>query len=53
MKKVDAGQRRAALAAMDAVLGLQLLTLSREELRLRPKDATIDEAMRISNQFED
>jgi cysteinyl-tRNA synthetase len=43
MKKVDDGQKRAALAVMDAVLGLQLLTLSREELRIRPKTATIDE----------
>jgi len=42
MKKIDAGQKRAALDAMDAVLGLQLLTLSREELRVRPKAAEID-----------
>ncbi|WP_245836547.1 cysteine--tRNA ligase [Sphingopyxis indica] len=44
MKKVDAGQKRAALAAMDAVLGLDLLTLSREALRIRPKAAVIGEA---------
>lgn len=43
MKKIDAGQKRTAIAAMDAVLGLDLLTLSRTDLRLRPKDATIDE----------
>lgn len=43
MKKVDAGQKRATLAAMDAVLGLDLLTLSREDLRLRPKTVTIGE----------
>jgi len=42
MKKVDAGQKRAAIEAMDAVLGLQLLTLSRQDLRVRPKAATID-----------
>ncbi len=41
MKKIDAGQKRAALAAMDAVFGLQLLTLSREELRVKPKAAAI------------
>lgn len=44
MKKIDAGQKRAALAAMDAVLGLDLLTLARTALRIRPKAATIAEA---------
>ncbi|WOF42338.1 cysteine--tRNA ligase [Sphingopyxis indica] len=44
MKKVDAGQKRAAMDAMDAVLGLDLLTLSREALRIRPKAAVIGEA---------
>src|SRR3546814_19489997 len=43
MKKVDAGQKRAAIETMDAVLGLQLLTLSRDDLRIRPKAATIAE----------
>jgi cysteinyl-tRNA synthetase len=43
MKKIDAGQKRTAIAAMDAVLGLDLLTLSRSDLRLRPKGATIGE----------
>lgn len=43
-KKVDAGQRLAAIAAMDAVLGLNLLGLERADLRLRPAAATIDEA---------
>lgn len=42
MKKIDAGQKRAALETMDAVLGLQLLTLSREDLRVRPKAAAIE-----------
>ena len=44
MKKVDAGQKRATLAAMDAVLGLGVLTLERADLRIRPKSATIAEA---------
>lgn len=44
MKKVDAGQKRTLIEAMDAVLGLQLFTITREELRLRPKAATISEA---------
>ncbi|RYD39644.1 MAG: cysteine--tRNA ligase, partial [Sphingomonadales bacterium] len=41
MKKIDAGQKRATLAAMDAVLGLDLLTIERADLRVRPKTATI------------
>jgi cysteinyl-tRNA synthetase len=44
MKKVDAGQKRTALETMDAVLGLEILTLSRPDLRIRPKAATIAEA---------
>ncbi|MBB5706994.1 cysteine--tRNA ligase [Sphingopyxis panaciterrulae] len=43
MKKIDAGQKRAVLETMDAVLGLQLLTLSREALRIRPATAMIAE----------
>lgn len=43
MKKVDAGQKHAAIAAMDAVLGLDILSISRADLRLRPKAATITE----------
>lgn len=43
MKKVDAGQKRAALAAMDAVLGLDLLIIERAHLRVRPKTAAIGE----------
>ena len=43
MKKIDAGQKRAALAAMDAVLGLDLLTTTRADLRVRPKEAMIGE----------
>jgi cysteinyl-tRNA synthetase len=44
MKKVDAGEKLAALAAMDAVLGLNLLTLERTALRLRPVAAMIADA---------
>ncbi|HWT42709.1 MAG TPA: cysteine--tRNA ligase [Sphingopyxis sp.] len=43
MKKVDAGQKCAALAVMDAVLGLDLLTIERADLRVRPKTAAIGE----------
>jgi len=44
LKKVDAGEKLATIAAMDHVLGLDLLTLTREDLRIRPKAATIAEA---------
>lgn len=43
MKKIDAGQKRSALATMDAVLGLDLLKIERADLRVRPKVATISE----------
>ena len=43
MKKIDAGQKRGALAAMDAVLGLDLLTIERADLRVRPKATEIPE----------
>jgi cysteinyl-tRNA synthetase len=43
-KKVDAGERLAALATMDAVLGLGLLELGRADLRLRPQSSAIAEA---------
>ena len=43
MKKIDVGQKRATLAAMDAVLGLDLLAIDRADLRVRPKAATIAE----------
>ncbi|WP_026091563.1 cysteine--tRNA ligase [Blastomonas sp. AAP53] len=42
-KKIDAGQRLAAIAAMDAVLGLDLPSLDRADLRLRPAAVSIDE----------
>jgi cysteinyl-tRNA synthetase len=44
LKKVDPAEKLAALAAMDAVLGLNLLGFTRAELRIRPKSATIAEA---------
>jgi cysteinyl-tRNA synthetase len=40
-KGLDAGQRRAALEQMDAVLGLRVLELTRADLRVRPADATL------------
>ncbi|XUU59760.1 cysteine--tRNA ligase [Erythrobacter sp. HA6-11] len=43
-KKVDAAMKHAVVAYMDAVLGLNLLELRREDLRLRPKSAETDEA---------
>ncbi|HKX77060.1 MAG TPA: cysteine--tRNA ligase [Novosphingobium sp.] len=43
MKKVDPAAKRAAVEAMDAVMGLGLLDLSRQDLRIRPKFATITE----------
>jgi cysteinyl-tRNA synthetase len=43
-KKVPVEEKRAAIEAMDAVLGLDLLTLTRADLRLRPATATITEA---------
>ena len=44
VKKVDAGVKRAVIERMDEVLGLGLMELTREQLRVRPKDAAIDEA---------
>ncbi|MFN3470375.1 MAG: cysteine--tRNA ligase [Novosphingobium sp.] len=44
LKKVDPAEKLAALAAMDDVLGLGVLTLDRKALRIRPRDAAIDEA---------
>ena len=43
LKKVDAAQHLAAIAEMDAVLGLNLMTLTRQDLRVRPKAAVITE----------
>ena len=43
-RKVDAGIKRAVIAEMDAVLGLDLFGLTRADLRIRPKLATITEA---------
>jgi cysteinyl-tRNA synthetase len=44
LKKVDAREKLIAVAAMDAVLGLDLTSLTRSDLRLRPKAAAISEA---------
>jgi cysteinyl-tRNA synthetase len=44
LKKVDAGEKLAAIASMDAVLGLNLLAIGRADLRIRPKSAQITEA---------
>jgi cysteinyl-tRNA synthetase len=44
LKKVDPREKLMAVAAMDGVLGLDLLGLTRADLRLRPKDAQIAEA---------
>jgi cysteinyl-tRNA synthetase len=40
-KGLDAGQRRAALTAMDRVLGLRVLELGRPDLRVAPADAAV------------
>ncbi|MFC3174691.1 cysteine--tRNA ligase [Novosphingobium bradum] len=44
LKKADPAEKLATIAAIDAVLGLNLLGLARADLRLRPKAATITEA---------
>ena len=44
LKKVDPAEKLSAIAALDSVLGLNLLTLTRADLRIRPKSATITEA---------
>jgi cysteinyl-tRNA synthetase len=43
LKKVDVAQQLAAIADMDAVLGLNLMNLTRADLRVRPKAAIITE----------
>jgi len=44
LKKMNPGEVLAAVAAMDAVLGLGLLDLARADLRLAPKGAAITQA---------
>jgi len=44
LKKVDPVAIRAALAEMDRVLGLGILDLTREALRIRPAAASLDES---------
>ena len=43
-QRIAPADRLAALADVDAILGLNLLSARREDLRVRPADATIDEA---------
>tara|TARA_A100001391_G_scaffold7621_3_gene4814 strand:- start:11434 stop:12918 length:1485 start_codon:yes stop_codon:yes gene_type:complete len=43
-KKLDPAHKAQVIAAMDAVLGLDLLTLNRADLRIRPQAATITAA---------
>jgi cysteinyl-tRNA synthetase len=43
LKKVDVAQQLAAIADIDKVLGLNLMALTRQDLRVRPKAATITE----------
>jgi cysteinyl-tRNA synthetase len=40
---IDTGEKRTAIKLMNAVLGLSLLTLTRTDLRIRPKSVTITE----------
>ena len=44
LKKVDPAEKLGALAVMDAVLGLGVLTLERTDLRIRPKGVLLEEA---------
>ncbi len=44
MKKVPVDEKLCLIAAFDQALGLNLMTLSRTDLRLRPKAAQIEEA---------
>jgi cysteinyl-tRNA synthetase len=44
LRKVDAAQHLTAIAEMDNVLGLNVMTLTRTDLRIRPKSAAITEA---------
>jgi cysteinyl-tRNA synthetase len=43
-QNASAAARLKAIAAVDAILGLNLLSLTRADLRIRPKSATITEA---------
>ena len=44
LKKADPAEKLAALVAMDAVLGLDLLDIDRLALRLKPKGVAIEES---------
>jgi cysteinyl-tRNA synthetase len=43
LKKLPAGQRLTLLSEMDSVLGLELATLKRDQLRVRPIDAKLED----------
>ena len=43
VKKIDASIKRAVIETMDQVLGFDLFGLSRGDLRVRPKDASLQE----------
>ncbi len=44
VKKVDGTNKLELIAVIDSILGLDLLNLTRDDLRIRPKDAQITEA---------
>ena len=43
LKKVDVADQLAAIADIDSVLGLNLMALTRKDLRIRPKGSIITE----------
>ena len=43
LKKADLGEKLTAIAAMDAVLGVGLLSLTRTDLRIKPSTAQLSE----------
>lgn len=43
MKKIDVAQKLGAIKIIDDVMGLNLLNLTRQDLRIRPKDTKINE----------
>ena len=43
IKKVPTEEKRALIEAMDAVLGFDLMALTRADLRVRPKDAALED----------
>ncbi len=51
LKKIDLNGQLGLIAAMDAALGFDLLSITRHALRIRPKNAVISE-QEIADQFE-